>query len=61
MLAALDGAILSLQAQHEKQRFLFFEESLIQLHRWHYHEAMRAEADLSILDIPPTIHVLSHK
>ena len=61
MPVALDGAIPSLQAQHEKQRLLFFAESLIQSHRWHCHEAARAEADLSILDIPPTIRVLSHK
>ena len=61
MPAALDGAIPSLQARHEKQRLFFFAESLIQSHRWHCHEAARAEADLSILDIPPTIRVLSHK
>jgi hypothetical protein len=61
MLVALNGAILSLQARHEKQRLLFFAELLIQLHHWHCHEAARAEVDLSILDIPPTIRVLSHK
>jgi hypothetical protein len=61
MPVALNGAIPSLQAQHEKQRLLFFEELLIQLHRWHCHKAARAEADLSILDIPTTIHILSQK
>ncbi len=57
MPAALDGAIPSLQAWHEKQHLLFFMELLIQLHRWHCREAARAEANLSILDIPPTLHV----
>jgi hypothetical protein len=52
MPAALDGAIPSLQAWHEKQRLLFFAELLIQLHCWHCHEATRAEADLSVLSIP---------
>ncbi len=55
MPAALNGAILSLQARHEKQRLLFFVELLIQLHSWHCHKAARAEADLSVLSIPPRI------
>jgi hypothetical protein len=61
MPAALNRAIPSLQAWREKQSLLFFVELLIQLHRWHCHEAARAEADLSILDITPTIRILSHK
>jgi hypothetical protein len=55
MPAALSGAIPSLQARHKKQHLIFFAELLIQLHRWHCHEATRAEADLSILSIPPRI------
>jgi hypothetical protein len=55
MPAALDGAIPSLQARHKKQRLLFFAERLIQLYRWHCHKAARAEADLSVLSIPPRI------
>jgi hypothetical protein len=55
MPAALDGAIPSLQARHEKQRLLFFAESLIQSHCWHCHKAARAEADLSVLSILPRI------
>ncbi len=44
MPAALDGAIPSLHALHKMQRLLFFVESLVRLHRWHCHEAARAEA-----------------
>jgi hypothetical protein len=55
MLAALNGAIPSLQARHKRQRLLIFAELLIQLHCWHCHEAARAEADLSVLSIPPRI------
>jgi hypothetical protein len=55
MPAAISGAIPSLQAWCKKQRLLFFVESLIQLHRWHCHEAARAEADLIVLSIPPRI------
>ena len=51
MPAALDGAIPSLHALHEEQRLLFFAESLVRSHRWHCHEAARAEDDLSELDI----------
>jgi hypothetical protein len=51
MPAALDGAIPSLQARHEKQHLLFFAELLVWSHRWHCHEAVRAEADLSVLGI----------
>jgi hypothetical protein len=39
MPVALNGAIPSLQARHEKQHLLFFAELLIQLHHWHCHEA----------------------
>ncbi len=49
------GTRRSYQARHEKQRLLFFVESSIQSHRWHCHEAARAEADLSVLSIPPRI------
>ncbi len=55
MPAALDGAIPPLQARHEKQRLVFFVESLIQSHRWTYHKAARVEANLSVLSIPPNI------
>ena len=41
MLAALNGAFPSLQARHEKQRLLFFAESLIQPHFRQSHEAAR--------------------
>jgi hypothetical protein len=51
MPTALSGAIPSLHALHEKQRLLFFAELLVRSHRWHCHEATRAEADLSVLDI----------
>jgi hypothetical protein len=55
MPAALGRAIPSLQAQHKKQRLLFFVEMIIQLHHWHCHEAARAEANLSVLSILPRI------
>jgi hypothetical protein len=55
MPAALNGAILSLQARHEKQHLLFFAESLIQLDRWHCHKAARADANLSVLSVLPRI------
>jgi hypothetical protein len=55
MPAALDGAFPSLQARHEKQHLLFFAVLLVQPHRWHCHEAARAEADLSVLGIPRRI------
>jgi hypothetical protein len=45
----------SLQARHEKHDLLFFTESLLLLQCWHCHEAARAEANLSILGIPPRI------
>ncbi len=51
MPTALNGAIPSFHALHEEQRLLFFAESLVRSHRWHCHEAARAEADLSELDI----------
>ena len=51
MPAALDGAIPSLHALHEEQRLLFFAELLVRLHRWHCHEAARAETNLSVLGI----------
>ncbi len=51
MPAALDGAIPSLYTLHEEQRLLFFTDLLVRSHRWHCHEAARAEADLSELDI----------
>ena len=51
ILAALSGAILSLQAWHEKQRLLFFAELLLQSQRWHCHKAARAEADIIVLGI----------
>ena len=51
MPAALDGAIPSLHALHETQRLLFFAESLVRSHRWHCHEATRADDDLIELDI----------
>ncbi len=51
MPAALSGATPSLQALHEEQRLLFFTELLVRLHRWHCHEAVRAEDDLSVIDI----------
>ena len=51
MPAAFDGAIPSLHALHEEQRLLFFAESLVRSHRWHCHEATRADDDLIELDI----------
>ncbi len=53
MPAALNGAIPSLQARHEKQRLLFFAVLLAQPHRWHCHEATRAS--LSFIGIPRRI------
>jgi hypothetical protein len=55
MLVELNGAIPSLQARHKRQPLLFFTELLIQLYRWHCHKAARAEANLSVLGIPPGI------
>jgi hypothetical protein len=55
MPAALDEAIPSFHAWHEKQRLLFFAESLMLLHRWHCHKAAREEADLNVLGISPRI------
>ncbi len=51
LAAALNGAFPSLQARHEKQRLLFFAESLLQPHFWQFHKAARMEADLSVLGI----------
>ena len=57
MPAALNRAIPSFHALHEEQRLLFFAESLVQSHRWHCHEAARAEADLRELDILRRIRI----
>jgi hypothetical protein len=51
MPATLNGAIPSLHALHKEQCLLFFAELLVRLHRWHCHEAARAEDDLSEIDI----------
>jgi hypothetical protein len=51
MPAALNGAIPSLHALYKKQRLLFFAKLLVRLHHWHCLEAVRAEADLSVLSI----------
>ena len=40
----------------KKQRLLFSAVLLVQPHRWHCHEAARAEADLSVLGIPRRIN-----
>ncbi len=59
MPAALDGAVPSLQARHEKQRLLFFAESLIQLHRWHCHKP-RGRRLISAFSTFPPQYALSH-
>ena len=51
MPAALNGAIPSFHPLNEEQHLLFFVESSVRWHRWHCHEAARAEDDLSELDI----------
>jgi len=51
MPAALNGAIPFFHALHEEQCLLFFAELVVRSHRWHCHEAARAEANLSELDI----------
>ena len=46
MPAALDEAIPSLQARHEKQGLLFFAELLVRSHCWNCQKAVRVEADV---------------